>query len=278
MAATRGLSSLGSMFKNVLIGYDGPAHGGEAIALADALRDPREGALLLASAYPLHVMDPDEIEELRDETSEMLAEARDGLREPASAEIRAIASDSPGRALREAAEAAHADLVVVGPGCRSALGRPLPGSAAERLLYDPICPVAVAPRGYTRRDIRRIGVAYDGSPAADAALHAAESFALEVGAPLTVYSVVAPNSLPAGLRAETLVLSGVPADEIAGRAYGVVDLLFIGAGGNGPLGRVLEGNVSGEFVRAAGCPVVVTPRSGVSPRHAPDAAVATHTR
>jgi len=70
----------------------------------------------------------------------------------------------------------------------------------------------------------------------------------------------------------------VPADEIAGRAYGVVDLLFVGAGGHGPLGRVLEGNVSGEFVRAAGCPVVVTPRSGVSSRRSRDAAVATHTR
>src|SRR3954466_2293981 len=99
MAATRGLSSLGSMFKNVLIGYDGPAHGAEAIALADALRDPREGALLLASAYPLHVMDPAEIAPPRAEPSEMLAGPRAGFREPASAQIRAIASDSPGRAL-----------------------------------------------------------------------------------------------------------------------------------------------------------------------------------
>jgi hypothetical protein len=38
----------------------------------------------------------------------------------------------------------------------------------------------VASRGYSGGDIRRIGVAYDGSPVADAALRAAESLALEL--------------------------------------------------------------------------------------------------
>jgi nucleotide-binding universal stress UspA family protein len=283
------------MFKTVLIGYDGPERGGEAIALANVLRDPREGTLLLASAYPLApltadgALPPDELAELRDETNEMLAEARDGLRDPASAQICAVASDSPGRQLREAAEADHADLVVVGSGRRSALGRPLPGTAAERVLDDPICPVAVAPPGYSGGDIRRIGVAYDGSPAADTALRAAESLALEHGASLTVYRVDEPalrpgapiaagtrfDSAQLGLRPETLILDGVPAEEIAGRAYGVVDLLFVGACGHGPLRGALLENVSGAVVRAAGCPVVVTPRGGGAPRHSPNAATAT---
>ena len=256
MAGSQCLLSLRFMFKTVIIGYDEPERGGEAIALANVLRDPREGSLLLASAYPLAPLTADGVD-------------------AASAQICAVASDSPGRQLREAAEADPADLVVVGSGRRSALGRPLPSTAAERVLDDPICPVAVAPPGYSGGDIRRIGVAYDGSPAADVALRTAESLALEHGASLTVYRVDEPalrpgapiaagtrfDSAQLGLRPETLILDGVPAEEIAGRAYGVVDLLFVGACGHGPLRGTLLENVSGAVVRAAGCPVVVTPRS-----------------
>ena len=39
------------MFRTLVVGYDGPARGGEAIALAEVLRDPRHGSLLLTSAY-----------------------------------------------------------------------------------------------------------------------------------------------------------------------------------------------------------------------------------
>ena len=305
MARTEGRHSVRPMFQTILIGYDGPERGGEATALAEALRDPRTGTLLLTSAYPLASLMvggfvvPEEIEDLGDETKAMLAEARDALRTPARVQIRAVPSDSPARALTEVAEAEHADLVVVGSSHRSALGRLLPGTTAERLLHDAPCAVAVAPRGYSGGNIRRIGVAYDGSPEADAALRAAESLALELSASLTVYCVVEPSSPSAGmiaagtgaewpahaakeracdllsgvvddapqrLRPETLLLHGVPADEIAGRAYGVVDLLFVGSHGYGPLRRALLGNVSGALVRAAGCPVVVTPRTAVAPR------------
>ena len=65
----------------------------------------------------------------------------------------------------------------------------------------------------------------------------------------------------------------MPAEEIAGRAYGVIDLLFVGSDGYGPLRRALLGNVSGALVREAGCPVVVTPPTALVPRR-PRAAVA----
>src|SRR4051794_18521975 len=163
MDPPRRVRSLGLMFKTILIGYDGPERGGEATALAEALRDPRSGTLLLTSAYPRTAP-------TSDETSEMLAQAQGELRDPAGVQTRAIASDWPGRTLREVAEAEHADLAVVGAGHRRAPGGPLRGTAAERLLDAPPCPVAVAPRGYSGGDVRRIGVAYDASPAADAAL------------------------------------------------------------------------------------------------------------
>jgi hypothetical protein len=38
------------MFRTIVVGYDGAERGGEAIALAEVLRDPRHGSLLLTSA------------------------------------------------------------------------------------------------------------------------------------------------------------------------------------------------------------------------------------
>jgi nucleotide-binding universal stress UspA family protein len=285
MARPETLRSVRAMFQTILIGCDGPERGGEATALAEALREPDTGTLLLTSVYPpapLPAGDfvaPRDIEGLRDDTEEALLVARDALPDKDRVMIRAIPSDSASRALTTAAEAEQADLVVIGSSRRSALGRPLPGTTAERLLHDAPCPVAVAPRGYSGGDIRRIGVAYDGSPEADAALRAAESLALELRAALTVYCVMESTSPSTGmiaagvldnapqcLKPEWLLVHGVPAAEIAGRAYGVVDLLFVGSHGHGPLGRALLGNVSGALVREAGCPVVVTPRTAVAPR------------
>ena len=136
---------------------------------------------------------------LRDETEALLLVAREALPDSDRVMIHAIPSDSAARVLSEVAEAEQADLVVVGSSRRGALGRLLPGTTAERLLHDAPCPVAVAPRGYSGGDIRRIGVAYDGSPEADAALRAAESLALEIGAALTVYCVVDPTMPAAGM-------------------------------------------------------------------------------
>jgi len=179
--------------------------------------------------------------------------------------------------LADFAEAEHADLVIVGASRRRERGRPRPGTTAERLVQDAACPVAVVPPGYTGGDIRRIGVAYDGSPEADSALSAADSLAADLNAGLTVYCLAEPAAPAAGAgallqavgerlrhapsgavatatrryRPETQILDGVPADEIAGRSYGVLDVLFVHR-------ALLGDNVSGGLVRAAGCPVIVS--------------------
>ena len=221
------------MFQKILIGYDGAERGGEATALAETLRDPHTGTLVLTCIYPpapLPVggyVGPEDVERLREEAEERLLVARDTLPDRDRVMIRAIPSDSAARVLTEVAEAEQADLVVVGSSRRSTLGRLLPGTTAERLLHEAPCPVAVAPRGYSGGDIRRVGVAYDGSPEADAALRAAESFALERSAALTVYCVVeAPSHVvtertrdllqgvvdnaPPGIRPEWLVVTACP--------------------------------------------------------------------
>jgi nucleotide-binding universal stress UspA family protein len=303
------------MFQSILIGYDEPERSGEAIALAETLRDPHTGTLLLTSVYspaPLPVggfVSPQDLEVLHDEAEGRLLSARGALPDRDRVLTCAIPSDSAARVLSEVAQEEHADLVVVGSSRRSRLGRLLPGTTAERLLHNAPCPVAVAPRGYSGGDIRRIGVAYDGSPEADAALQAAEALALELRAALTVYCVVEParvaatalagavamvavpsepsnaaeerardllhavvDNAPHGLGPETLLLHGVPAEAIASRAYGVIDLLFVGSHGYGAIGRALLSNVSGALVRAAGCPVVVTPRTAVAPHRVPNPA------
>ena len=286
------------MFRTIVVGYDGSERGGEAIALAEVLRDPRHGSLLLTSAYlptPVPTAPFVVAADLRDPTESMLAEARAELE--GRVPVRTISVPAaPARALTETAEREHADLVVIGSTHHGKVGRVLPGTIAERLLHGAPCAVAVAPRGYERDDIRHIGVAYEGSPEAEGALRAAEALALEVGAALTVYCVVEPppatdsmiaagtgaewpsvtakqhgrqllyyvaDHAPQGLRPETILLHGHAAEQIARRTDGVVDLLFAGSRGYGPLRRALLGSVSGALVRDAGCPVVITPRSAV---------------
>ena len=286
------------MFRTIVIGYDEPERGGEAIALAEALRDPRHGSLLLVSAYlptPVPAAPFVVAADLRDPTDSLLSEARAQLGDRAPVRTIAIPA-SPARALTETAEREHADLVVVGSSHRGNVGRVLPGTTAERLLHGAPCAVAIAPRGYDGGDIRHIGVAYDGSPEAEAALRAAEALALELDAELTVYCVVEPppatgsmiaagtgsefpsvsakqhgrqllyyvaDHAPRGLKLETLLLHGHAAEQIARRCAGVVDLLFAGSRGYGPLRRALLGSVSGALVHDTGCPVVISPRSAV---------------
>ena len=81
---------------------------------------------------------------------------------------------------------------------------------------------------------------------------------------------------PRGLELETVLLHGHAAEQIARRTAGVVDLLFAGSRGYGPLRRALVGSVSGALLRDAGCPVVITPRAAVAHRGVTHPAHATH--
>ena len=88
-----------------------------------------------------------------------------------------VGGRSAARALYEYAEDQNADLIVVGSSHRGKLGRILPGSVGESLLRGAPCAVAVAPRGFARREhagFGLIGIAYDGSEEADLALKQAE--------------------------------------------------------------------------------------------------------
>ena len=62
------------MFRTIVVGYDGPERGGEAIALAEVLRDPRKGTLVLTAACPAAPLPVDGF---------VVPETVDGLREQA---------------------------------------------------------------------------------------------------------------------------------------------------------------------------------------------------
>jgi nucleotide-binding universal stress UspA family protein len=122
------------------------------------------------------------------------------------AELRIVTAPE-GAALAAEAREQGADLVVLGSTHRGPLGRIVPGTTMENLLGGAPCAVAVAPPGFADRadgesvwqpldghgddtGMRVIGVAYDGSPAARAALESATEMARDNASALRVYTVV----------------------------------------------------------------------------------------
>jgi nucleotide-binding universal stress UspA family protein len=291
----------------ILIGVDTSDRAGDAIAFGRHLASVSSARVIVATAFP-YSDTPSRASSIpyrqalhRD--AEQTAGAMSDRLEGVAADrvhVRIVANPSPAHALHELAEAEQAELIVVGSSHTSSLGRVVPGSTGERLLHGAPCAVAVVPHGYRVRagePFRRIGVAYDGSDEAAAAVAAAVELARALGAQLEVIGVVAPESysaaammggsiysdlhadvercvqesldalvagLPADVSAETVRLDGEPAHELAEHSAGL-DLMVTGSRGYGPLRSVLVGGVSGRLVRNARCPVLVVPRGADAP-------------
>ena len=207
--------------------------------------------------------------------------------------VEATVAGRPAPALHDLAIEQGADLVIVGPTHTGRFGRVLPGATGERLLHDAPYAVAVVPHGYAARPVERIGVAYDGTPSADAAVAAAAGLARTFDAVLEVIGVAEPElgdtpgfvdghalvamaqdaerrvdatleavvrELPYGVRARPVRLNGEPATVLARRSA-QLDLLVTGTRGFGPLRAVLTFAVSGRVQRTAACPVIAVPQT-----------------
>jgi len=292
-------------FRRVVIGLDGSDSAGEALLLAQRLADPN--SLLVLAGIEAHR--PFRLPHGRDPQSlaGLLAAARAELEGRWTVTCVERAAASAARGLTEIAEEQRADLVVLGSRRSGPEGRITPGRTALRLLQGGPCAVAIAPAGAGERDrFRHVGVAYDGSVEAGAALSAAYAVAARDRAAVSIYFCVASASAgygglpapevdqaaqaqrvdaqerldaaadkaPAGVNPQTVLLRGDPAPEIARACDGIVDLLFAGSRGYGPMQRALSGSVSEALLLAATHPVVVTPRGGVSRPEAPDHAAA----
>jgi nucleotide-binding universal stress UspA family protein len=282
--------------RKIIVGVDQSEGSNDAIALASSLAGITGAELMLVNVFPYdtrpsRALNAEFEAYLREESNELLERLRGGLDGPV--ETKSIACPSGPQGLHEIAEKEDAALIVVGSTHTGRAGRVLPGSTAERLLHGSPCPVAVAPKGYTRREAPGIvGCGYDGSQSAQRALQAAERIAAATGARLRVIRAFTPLSydVPPGsvamggveyndslherasqeLDAAVAKLTGdVHAEpffavgnaaEILAEASEQLDLLLVGSRGYGPLHSVVVGGVAGRVVREAACPVIVLPR------------------
>jgi nucleotide-binding universal stress UspA family protein len=284
----------------IIVGVDESAGSADAISLASGLAGLTGATVMLVNVFPYdqtpsRAVNREYEEFLRRDSHALLERLRSELGDE-SFELGTVPNPSPAQGLHELAEAADADLIVVGSTHTGRAGRVLPGSTAERLLHGSPCPVAMAPKGYAERKSREpgiVGCGYDGSLSAQRALRAAHRIAAETGARLRVirafkaltYSYP-PKGVPMGGLAyndqlreqaekdlETAVarLEGEPRGEaffavgdpasILAEASEELDLLVVGSRGYGPMHAVIVGGVAGRLVREAACPVIVFPRS-----------------
>ncbi len=182
-------------------------------------------------------------------------------------ELMPVIDPSLARGLHDAARRAGAAMIVLGSSHHGVLGRALLGGSTDLLVPGAPCPVAIAPPGFRDHaslDPPLIGVAFDGSPPAHAALAFATDLADAAGVPLRALRVHAPwydRPLAHGAPVDddtTIVLDGDPGHALA-TASATLGLLVIGTRGRGPVRRALLGSVSRRVVREACCPVIVVP-------------------
>jgi nucleotide-binding universal stress UspA family protein len=291
----------------IVIGVDSSSRSKDAIALGNRLADVSKAHVVVASAFPYSDVPSRAINgsyraALREDAESVARGMSEGLENIPADRIllRVMAQPSPAHGLHDLAHAQNAAVIVVGSSHTGHLGRVVPGSTGERLLHGSPCAVAVAPLGYLETagtPIRTIGVAYNASAEARAAVSGAAALARAFGAELEVIGVVAADicaapalmggpdiidlrediehevqqsldavlaQLPADVKARTVRLAGHPAEELAQRS-GRLDLLVVGSRAYGPLRSVLVGGVSGQLMRSAQCPTIVVPRGIESP-------------
>jgi nucleotide-binding universal stress UspA family protein len=173
-------------FANVLVGVDGTPRGRDAIALAEWLRD-EQGRLTLAHVVVGRTASYAGRRPASSwkEACRMLEREREAV--GVGGALIGTVAPSVASGLHRLAEDRRADLLVVGSSARGPFGRLLRGDDTRGSLSGAPCAVAVAPLGYWakgRKPIETIGVAYNATPAADAALAVARDIATHHGAEL----------------------------------------------------------------------------------------------
>jgi nucleotide-binding universal stress UspA family protein len=288
----------------IVVGHDGSDSGDDAAVLGARLARSTGESLLVVTVFPeenpigVGRVDAEWVAYMREQAEEISAGAGRFLQERAvQAEFRIAGSGSASHGLDDVAGSVGASLIVVGSERHGARRRISPGSTGDRLLHGAICPVAVAPRGLGERavdvPVTRIGVAYVDTPEANEAARFAGELAAEVGASLTLYTVIARQaevfspiigrdaeeaflatvredvqaamqraraSLPDGVPVEEELLRGDTVEALAALDEREIDLLVCGSRGYGPVRRVLLGGVLRKLIRRAAGPVVVVPR------------------
>ncbi|HEU4702949.1 MAG TPA: universal stress protein [Conexibacter sp.] len=264
----------------IVVGYDGSSRGADALVLARMLVELLQRGVATAPAAEIDVavalvypdgaigasgqrtLDGDR----RRQAEHTLEAARGVWPELPPGAFRIVQAGSPAEGLHRLAREREVDALVLGASHRSMPGRVFPGSVTEQTLQHAPCPVLVAPSGYAAgyaagRPLRRLGVAYDGSQEARAALAEAERLAFGHD-DVSVVAIDAADPVPELLDASQ-----------------ELDLLLLGSRGHGRFRRALLGSVSTPVVRGAACPLLLMPHGSVVVRaqagDTPDGAAAT---
>ena len=170
------------------------------------------------------------------------------------------------------AEADEEDMIFIGHKGSQIVKGFLIGSNAERIIRKSPCPVFVARDEY--KPIKRIGVAFDGSPVSKKALKVASELAKGYGAKTEVIFVEPDEKFPeklvdkikreadevleeAGIDYTFTLLKGFPEEKLVEyQEHGNVDLIVMGAFGTKPLKEILLGSVAYYVMHNAKGPVV----------------------
>jgi nucleotide-binding universal stress UspA family protein len=272
------------MFENVVVGIrDDGAAARDAIALSRELVS-RQGELTLLHVYVVAskpapdsgaVGDAAKRRHALERLTALAAELE------LDAQVACVEARSVRRGLHEFALRQQADLLVVGASHYDEVARDLIADDRRVVLEDAPCAVAVTPVGYSARagELRRIGVAYDGSRQSERALSLARRLAAERHAELSAFEAVraSPTRDPWNTAAEfaepvtrarrrIAALGGLEADAGFGdpveelTRYGrSVDLLVIGSHSYRPIDRLVEMSTSQRLADEAPSPLLVLP-------------------
>ena len=278
------------MARTVLIAHNATPEADDGVALGGLLARVDHDRIVVARVLQDLFEHPgasrDEQRSVRERVEEIRERVAALLPDGGTLDIVPVLDPSLARGLHDIAEREEARLLVLGSSHHGQLGRVLLGGSAELVVNGAPCAVAVAPPGFRERGTlqpQRIGVAYDGSPAAEAALALSAELAAEASVPLRVLSVRAPwwdrpighgipdpaDTLTAGARraaelglpaeqVERDLLSGDPGTALVDQTP-ALGLLAMGTRGRGGLRRALLGSVSTHVTRHAQCPVIVCP-------------------
>ena len=284
------------MSRPIIIGLALREDDAAPIALGRTVARLTDAPLVLATAYPpgslYPIADPEYARALTGDARRALESVAAPLRAHHDVSVE-VAPGTRAGALHAVAERAGASAIVVGSSHRGAVGRVLAGDVAANLLHGSPCPVLVAPRGYTRTGIDRIGVAFQDTPEGRAALDLAAGLAAVRGASLKLVTVVAPevytgaamvpgwtmgstelrdmmvevaqraadgalHRLDPGAPATAEVRHGPVVGALAAFSE-EVDLLVTGSRGYGALHGVIAGSVSRGLAHLSAAPLLVVP-------------------
>lgn len=255
----------------IISAYNATEEAADGLALAHLLAEMTDSDLLVVHVLrdmiehgELPLVQQRRVRERMTETRRAIVAA---LPQGDDDELMPVIDPSLASGLHDAARRADAAMIVLGSSHHGAVGRALLGGSVDLLVPRAPCPVAIAPPGFRDHaslDPPVIGVAFDGSPPAQAALAFATDLADTAGVPLRSLTVHAPwYDRPLAHRAPVedgtaVVLDGDPGHALA-TASAKLGLLVIGTRGHGPVRRSLLGSVSRRVVHEARCPVIVVP-------------------